>query len=75
MVLIALTRLLLTLYGIGALFMLVRMISLMLLGAKRSMTDVGNVLLFPLYLLTVQGRKKLETTLTETTTSTTKEGE
>lgn len=75
MVLIFITRLFLTLYSIGCFVMLTRMIGLMLLGAKRSMSDVGNVLLFPLYLLTVQGRGKLNATLTETTTSTTKEGE
>lgn len=62
---ISLTETLLAAYGILCLVLLMRVISLMLAGEKKSMSDVKNIMIFPLLLMTKHGRADLNLTLSE----------
>lgn len=59
MVLILLTRLLLTLYGLGLLGIFIRVLGLMLTGKTFSMGDLGTIVAFPLMLTNLAGRTRL----------------
>lgn len=63
MVLVFLTRILLTLYALGLLVMFIRLIGVMATGAKRSMEDVVTIVLFPIYLMTKPGRERIAAAL------------
>lgn len=63
MVLVFLTRILLTLYGLGLLIMFMRLLGVMATGAKRSVGDVVTIVLFPIYLMTKPGRVRIEAAL------------
>lgn len=64
MVLIFLTRIILTVYGFGLLAMFIRLIGLIASGQKRNMGDIITIMMFPVYLITETGRLKIESTLT-----------
>lgn len=63
---IIITRLILSLYGIGCFLFFLRIISLVQTGKTIKIKDVTNILLFPIIILTKSGRAELRTTLTET---------
>lgn len=53
------TKILLVFYALGILGMMLRLLSLQSIGSMPTFKDIGNILLFPLYLLTKAGCNRL----------------